>query len=500
MLAPLGLLGGLTLNPLLRTLYDPTSAAYSSALGYPAQQRLIGHAIEVQTIKAAQTNLTQAVAASGESAAMQQVDIRPIVSGVVEELYVSEGTQVNQGQPLLRLEQDSFQNRVDEARNNLEIAETKLKASQISIASKLAELETSVRNAEARLRNSATQIEQMDAIADAQTIARIDAARVRAESARQRLEQMETLVAEGAMSQFQLYEVQDNYAARRQELLLAEQGVFDDENSRFQNRNSYLDRQKELEVTQQALALAKQSMNQELQQLQLEVDSQRLELQQAIRDLDRTVLYAPTAGLVSIMHVHQGEFADAHARTRPPLMTLSHNVVFRAYIDQIQVGTVKVGDRANVRLVSHPGRVFQGQVVQINPRVETEAIQAPRLGTDRQYTYPVWITIPDLNIPEGVQGFVQFDLAAAQTTMTIPESAITYLSAGEGMVMTIEAGQAVIRRVQLGQLLEGQRELLSGLDTNAEIVLNPRGLHPGDRLIGKLQNASPSVAGNPLTN
>jgi HlyD family secretion protein len=82
----------------------------------------------------------------------------------------------------------------------------------------------------------------------------------------------------------------------------------------------------------------------------------------------------------------------------------------------------------------------------------------------------------------GLQGFVQFD--RDKTSMVIPESAVTHLSAGEGMVMVYESGRAVVKKVKLGRTFENQREVLGGLSLGDRVVLSPRALNPGDKLEG----------------
>jgi HlyD family secretion protein len=85
-------------------------------------------------------------------------------------------------------------------------------------------------------------------------------------------------------------------------------------------------------------------------------------------------------------------------------------------------------------------------------------------------------------MPPGLQGYVQFD--QGKNSMVIPESAVTHLSAGEGMVMVSEGGRAVVKKVKLGRTLENQREVLGGLSLGDRVVISPRALNPGDKLEG----------------
>ena len=145
--APLGLMGILSLTVLLPALKDPESKFYSSGLGYPALQRLAGKPIAVQTVSVVSRTLEDGVAAPGESVALQQVDVRPLISGPVEKVDVVEGQWVHQGQPLLQLQQEPFANAVMTARNNLAISETTLQSLQESVPQQLVELKANLANA-----------------------------------------------------------------------------------------------------------------------------------------------------------------------------------------------------------------------------------------------------------------------------------------------------------------------------------------------------------------
>uniref|UniRef100_A0ACD5GZ01 HlyD family secretion protein n=1 Tax=Desertifilum tharense IPPAS B-1220 TaxID=1781255 RepID=A0ACD5GZ01_9CYAN len=199
------------------------------------------------------------------------------------------------------------------------------------------------------------------------------------------------------MPQFQLYDAQDAYALRQKELLAAQQGAIDTQDQRFGNRDFYLLRQEELQASQQALALFRETADKELENARLAVENRQLELQNATRDLNRTTIHAQTDGLVSRVNINSGELVNAG--DSQPLLLLTQDMVFRAFIDQARLNAVNVGDLANVRLVAYPGRVFTGRVLRVNPTVETDETQPNKVGIDRQYTYSAWVAVEDLQMP-----------------------------------------------------------------------------------------------------
>jgi HlyD family secretion protein len=477
--APLGLMGILSVTVLLPALKDPESRFYSSGFGYPALQRMAGKPIQVETVAVETKNLEDSLAAPGESVAMQQVDVRSQVSGPVEKVDVEEGQWVRRGKPLLKLQRAPFEDKVNTARNNLATAEKNVQTLQSSAPGRLLDLKADLRFAQERSYAAKTKLREIDNLAEQEVKNNVQAAQMRLRTAEKKLTQIKLLAKQGAISKFQLYDMQDIYATRKRELLSAQQGVIDTQNQRFTNKDFYITRQNESISAQQALKLAQETLGKDLANARLTVENRRIDLQEALRDLNRTVIYASTDGLVSVVNIHSGEIADA--RSQDALITLTQNIVFKAYIDQARLNAIKVGDKATVRLIAYPGRMFEGRVIQLNPTVETNATQPGRVGIDRQYTYSVWVAVNDLQMPPGLQGYVQF-VNQSKISLVIPESSVTHLSAGEGMVMVAEAGQAVVRKVKLGKVFDNQRQVLEGLKPGEQVVPSPRALNPGDRL------------------
>ncbi len=420
--APLSIMGILSVTVLWSALKNPESKFYSSGIGYPALQRLAGKPIEVETVPVVSKTLEDTVAAPGESVALQQVDVRPLVSGPVEKVDVVEGQWVHQGQPLLQLQQNPFENAVSTAHNNVAISEDTLEALQKSAPEQLVELKASVETAR-----------EQQAIAETQ------------------FKQLSSLAQEGAIQKIQLYNSKSLYVTSKNNLITQEQ----------------------------TLASTQSNLDQQIKNARLNLENNRIALQNTLRDLNHTVLYASNDGLVSQVNIHSGEVVNTQIPT--PLITLTQNIVFKAYVDQARLNAVKIGDQATVRLVAYPGRTYQGRVIRLNPTVQTNAVNPPvRVGTDRQYTYSVWIAVDNLQMPPGLQGYVQF--SQGKTSLVIPESAVTHLSGGEGMVMVDSVGKAVIKKVKLGRIFDNQREVLEGLTSGEQVVPSPRALNPGDRL------------------
>jgi HlyD family secretion protein len=475
--APMGVIGVLASNAIWSSLKNPESKLYSSRLGYPALQRLSGSPIKVQTIQVQARSIASGISAPGEAVALQQVDIRPVVTGAVEQVFVVEGEKVAKGQPLLQIQKAPFEDVVIAAQNDLEVARTNFQSLQLSGPTKLKELRANMENAKDRFMSAQNRLKEIDGLAESEFTNNVEAAKTRLETAEKKLAQLEFLAKEGVVSKFQLYDMQDTYAIRQRELLAAEQGALSTQSQLFGNQDFQITRKDEMMATQLEFTRVRQELEKQILAAHLNVLNKSIELQQATRNLQRTTISAPSDGLVSQINIRSGEVADSSSRE--PVITLTQNIVFRAYLDQAQLNTVKIGDISTVRLVAYPGRTYRGKVVRLNPTVETE--DSKNKGrSNRQYTYSAWVKVDGLQMTPGLQGFVEFD--RGNKYLMIPESAVTHLSAGEGMVMVIKSGKATLKKVKLGRIFDNQREVLKGLTSDEHVVISPRALNPGDNL------------------
>lgn len=407
--------------------HNPESRSYSSNTGYPALQRRLGKPLDVELVPVQFKAVGSKIAAQGESVPLQQTEIRPLVAGPVEQVYVTEGQWVKQGQPLLQIQRASYQNAFNLARNDLSVAINKLEGLRQVQPDKIKQLQFDV---------SASQENYNITMAE--------------------FKQYRYLSEQGAASQILLN----------------------------QRRAAVASSLQVLQTAQQNLAIAKSTLPNEIQSAALEVEAKRIALSQAQRDLSRTTIYAPTDGMISKINVFVGNVIES--KFINSLITITRNVVFKAYIDQSQINAVKVGDSAIVRLIAYPGKNFVGKVIQVNPTVVTNPPPAAPGTTSRIFTYSVWIKIAELRMSPGLQGYAEFGGTALRSaSLRVPESAVSHFSSGEGMVLMSRADRVVSRAVTLGRVVDGQREVLSGLQNGEEVLRYPRAFKSGDKIAPK---------------
>lgn len=462
---------------------DPESKIYHSSIGYPALKRWLKQPIKVETALVQSMTLDKGVAAPGESVALQEVEVRPLVSAIVEKVSVVEGQWVTQGTPLVEIKRDSFEDRVNSVRNDLIIAEIELENLLKTYPSNLIDSQAEVEKNQIQTNLSENDLRILSEIHQERLLELESEVKVAEELliiAQKKLLDFQSLQEANAISSSQLYDIQEEYKTRQKELIVAQQQLaqakLDSNLELNETKKEYANNNEALISAQQELIRLNKTNKNDLEIGRRNLENQKIALREAIRDLKNTVIYASINGLVKHVNINSGELAIENSS----LITLSKDVVFKAYVDQAQLNAVSIGDSATVRLVTYPGQTFQGSIIRLNPTIETDPDPKGKIGVNRQYTYSIWIKLENLQMPPGLQGYAQIN--KVETSLVIPESSLIHLSAGEGMIMTINNGQAVVKKVKVGRKFDNQREVLEGLELGEIAILHPRALNPGDNV------------------
>lgn len=189
------------------------------------------------------------------------------------------------------------------------------------------------------------------------------------------------------------------------------------------------------------------------------------QVSQAKAAADQLSVRAPFAGVLDSVDVELGEWVQ----TGTPVATLLalDPIVVRAEVSELDVGSVKLGDTAALKLVN--GTELKGTV----RHLWREASEATR-------TYPVEITLPnpDRKIPVGMTTEVRLYTAPVKA-VTVPRSIITLSEDGELGLRVIDKDDiAHFTSVQmiddtpeglvLAGIPEGMRIVVSGQDLVSE--------------------------------
>jgi len=148
------------------------------------------------------------------------------------------------------------------------------------------------------------------------------------------------------------------------------------------------------------------------------VKNAQAELDMAQIRLERSEIRAPIAGLVIQKNVEEGQTVAASFQS-PPLVTLADLTKMKvdAWVDEADVGNVKVAQAVDFTVDSFPDRIFKGEVVKIKPSPEIQ---------DNVVVYPTEIHVSndDLALKPGMTANVTIILAKKSDVLVIPSAAM----------------------------------------------------------------------------
>jgi RND family efflux transporter MFP subunit len=174
---------------------------------------------------------------------------------------------------------------------------------------------------------------------------------------------------------------------------------------------------------------------------------------------------APFSGIITRRNVDVGDLIDAGGGAGRTMFVLSQTDPLRIYVNvpQAYAQSVKPGQKVSITQAELQGQVFHGEVARTSGAIDT----ATR-------TMQIEVTLPNRGgvLMPGAYVQVQLPLQGAQA-LTIPTNAL--LIRGDGVrVAVLDAEKQVhLRPVKIGRNYGPNVEVLDGLATSDEIVLNP---------------------------
>jgi len=125
-------------------------------------------------------------------------------------------------------------------------------------------------------------------------------------------------------------------------------------------------------------------------------------LEQARIQLDRTQLRAPFAGIVTSRNIEQGEVVTP-TRQALSLSDLT-SVKVKIYVGETEIGSVKPGQKAGIKVDSFPGKTFEGTVSFIASEGEftPKIIQTHKERVKLVYLVEITVPNPNLELKTGM--------------------------------------------------------------------------------------------------
>ncbi len=140
----------------------------------------------------------------------------------------------------------------------------------------------------------------------------------------------------------------------------------------------------------------------EVESARAQVASSKAALEQTRIQFDRAQLRAPFPGIVTSKNIEPGEAATP-TRQAITLSDLS-SVKIKIYVGETEIGKVKPGQKADVKVDSLPGKTFEGTVSFISPEGEftPKIIQTQKERVKLVYLVEITVANPNLELKTGM--------------------------------------------------------------------------------------------------
>ena len=215
------------------------------------------------------------------------------------------------------------------------------------------------------------------------------------------------------------------------------------------------------------------------------------QLDQVNDQLSKTKIISPIDGVITSLDIKVGETAIASSTNIPgsSLMTIANpaSIYTEVLVDEADVATIEVGQRAEIVAIAYPDQPMQGVVRFI---ANSAKVAPGRQGLS--FTVKIEITDPgDVILRPGMSCRAEIFTRQDQEVTAVPLQAVIFEEdraalRSEHYVFINDGGVARKTRVEVGLSDDEYQELLSQIEGNVEIVVGPnqelRHLLDGDSL------------------
>jgi HlyD family secretion protein len=418
----------------------PHAASHSQPAGHSEGAKAAAVLPHVEVVKPRRGGIERTTNQPGTVRAFEFAELYAKVSGYVQELKVDRGSRVKKGDSLVELYVPELVAAVEQAQASLVRAKAGVEMASARVTTAEEKIKAALayeKEAEARWRASVAQREyrhkQYDRISD--------------------------LVARRAVEERLKDEERDRYDTAIADELAAQAGM---------------------ETAKARVAEA----NAELVQAKADLKGAEAEVKVSQANLDKenalesyTHIKSPYDGVVIFRGeaVHKGAFIQsADQGMKEPMLTVARDEIMRTIIPvpDLDVPFAKLGDPAIVRIDALGNREFKGTVSRI---ADSEDINDRTMRVEIDLENPV----VDPNgltrvLRDGMYGRAEIILEKDTKNLTVPSSAIVDKNpSGDGTVEVVRDGKMYRQKVKVGRDSGIIAEILSGLDPDADVIVQP---------------------------
>lgn len=425
----------------------------------------------LQTAKVRSGDIVISISGAGNLLPADQVSFGFRNAGVLTEVNVQVGSQVEAGQLLARLDDSALRLQLRQSQLNLQalispeaIIEAEVSAlnAQTKLETAIDELEYLISPAVWRWENELERAQEvLDTLkAESGTTAEdLTAAQSAVDTARQSLEQAQYLYdREYVPATFTFTytdlvsgeEIESIIPPAELDITLARAKVKSAEWA-VQDANAYAEQLKLGQPCgeESAVSAAEGTLLSKLEQACLAIEEIELAL-------ENTQLLAPIAGTITSLNASVGQAVGTS-----PIMTIAtlDQLQLRIYIEETDLALLKVGQEVRVILDAYPDHTVIGQISSLEPALQTVD------GTTVAVAWAVLDKQSDITLLSGMAAEVEVIAGESTGTLLVPVQALRELAPGSYAVFVVQPdGQLKLFPVTVGLKDFANAEILSGLE------------------------------------
>jgi len=231
-----------------------------------------------------------------------------------------------------------------------------------------------------------------------------------------------------------------------------------------QAREELLVARKDLEASLKTLELTKKKFNEDLKRLDAEVESAKAALKIAEVELSYATLLAPISGIIASVSTQEGETV-AVGLSAPTFVTIIDldRLQVETYVDEVDIGKVRVGQKAAFSVEAFPSIEIEGEVVGIFPKA---------ILRENVVFYSVVVKSlksPSVTLRPEMTANVSIFLESRKDVLLVPVKSVKK-SEGSNFVYLLEKGKPVRREVRVGWKQGQFIEIIKGLKEGDEVL------------------------------
>ena len=362
-----------------------------------------------QYLQQQERNASQVVRVSG-NIEVTEAEVSFKIPGRVVERLVSEGESVQAGQVAARLDSSELERDVSLRQAEVQAAQAALDELEAgSRPEEIAQAEAAARRAKSQLDEllAGSRPEEVSAAEAATQQAKADTTHWQAE-----YERFRQLHEEGVVAIQQLDQVRANFAmAQARQRAAEEQWKL----VRAGPRREQIEQAREAaKEASERYALVKAGPRKEtIAQARARLEQARQGLALAETRLSFATVASPLSGVVLSKNIEPGEYVTAGT----PVVTVGElaNVWLRAYINETDLGRVKVGQAVRVTTDTDPNKVYEGRVSFLSSQAEftPRNVQTEKERVKLVYRVKIEIPNPQMELKPGMPADAEIGVGPA---------------------------------------------------------------------------------------